>query len=492
VHGTAKRTPGWTLHEGKGPRSWNYSVVFPEAFEQPPKIFLAVRLLDLVNKKETDFRFAAEARFIADASFTVTVSTWSDSRVWSVQVTWIAIDTRFSNQHGSMIHTGTEKFHKNDHGYSLDDGVGEREISRRLAFETRFAGVPQVFTGFSMIDATNGPSYDLRLHSSSGGVDEHGFDVALKTCVNAKVWSAIVSWIAIDPRLLSGVPQEQNYICASSVKASVHQNGYSLHRGEGARFIDRHVRIEPPYERPPQVAIFLNSFDILLGGDPVQSDDEEGEDAENPGTNLSYDARVVVSDQHRTDHGFDIRFETWNDSRVWEASATWITIGEPAAERPFLRPPPYREPEEYFENEHEEDEEDDDDDEEEEEEEFEEMIPEGGGEEEEEDFLPPRAQPAPKRVLSIPLIQPDGPLEAAPPAKKKKTAEEEDDRPAEVEADDSRECKVCMDALINTVLIPCGHVAICFDCAQMLRSKGNKDCPICKQVVTSIVKTFKV
>ena len=53
-----------------------------------------------MNKKGADFRFAVEARYITDASFSVVASTWNDSQIWSLQITWIAIDSRFASQPG--------------------------------------------------------------------------------------------------------------------------------------------------------------------------------------------------------------------------------------------------------------------------------------------------------------------------------------------------------------------------------------------------------
>lgn len=400
---------------------------------------------------------------------------------------------------------GVEKFHKNDHGYTLDDGVGEREISRRLAFSSRFAGVPQVFTGFSMLDVTNGVGYDMRVHSKASETDEYGFEVGLKTCVSSKIWSAQISWIAFDPRLMQGIAKDEMYICASLTKMSIHQPNYHLNQGNNARHSDKSIVFEPPYQQPPQVAVFLNSFDLILSA-PPEEEDEEHEEAEVHGQPI--DARVAVSDEHRSNYGFDLRFATWSDSRVWSASATWIAIGN-------QRPPiaAYREEEEEeIEEEDEEyeefepyerhvvnfDEEDGEDEEfiADEDEEDEEIEEEEEYEDDDRFYLPPRAGPPPKRALSIPIIDPDGPTASsapngdgrAPPAKKPKLAETENNE----DEDSGRECKVCMDATINTVLIPCGHVAICFECAQMLRQKGNKDCPICKTPVTTIVKTFKV
>lgn len=398
---------------------------------------------------------------------------------------------------GSMIHVGVEKFHKNDHGYTLAEGKGQRQLSRRIAFPTRFAGAPQVLTGFSMLDVTNGKGYDFRVESRSSAIDEYGFDLCAKTCVEGKVWSTQLAWIAIDSRLLQGHAVNGLLLQSNSLKTSVHDHGYSLHRGEeGARHIDRQFGFVSHFSTPPTIATFLTAMDILLTSEAEAlpaDDSDNGEDGSLddeeiglPAAGLAVDARVVVSDENRTTFGFALRTATWGDARVWSATSSWIAIGKPALPR--------------VENDMRDDEHDEEEDEEEEYEEYDHEHPELiEQDEEEDDFLPPRAKQM-KRQLSIPVIAPTEPEEeedVAPEPKKAKLEEkeEEEEAPAPKKVSstlsEGSECKVCMDAAINTVLIPCGHMALCFDCVTLLRSKGNKNCPICKKNVESVVKTYK-
>ncbi|XP_006013512.1 baculoviral IAP repeat-containing protein 2 [Latimeria chalumnae] len=50
---------------------------------------------------------------------------------------------------------------------------------------------------------------------------------------------------------------------------------------------------------------------------------------------------------------------------------------------------------------------------------------------------------------------------------------------------EERTCKVCMDKDVSIVFIPCGHLAVCQDCAPSLRK-----CPICRGVIKGTVRTF--
>ncbi|XP_052122762.1 E3 ubiquitin-protein ligase RNF34 isoform X2 [Frankliniella occidentalis] len=47
-------------------------------------------------------------------------------------------------------------------------------------------------------------------------------------------------------------------------------------------------------------------------------------------------------------------------------------------------------------------------------------------------------------------------------------------------------CKICMDAPVECVMLECGHMATCTDCGRQL-----SECPICRQFVVRIVRTFK-
>jgi len=52
--------------------------------------------------------------------------------------------------------------------------------------------------------------------------------------------------------------------------------------------------------------------------------------------------------------------------------------------------------------------------------------------------------------------------------------------------DEDNKCKICFDKVIDTVILRCGHVAVCSQCG-----KGLKLCPMCRQPILELIKTFK-
>jgi hypothetical protein len=49
----------------------------------------------------------------------------------------------------------------------------------------------------------------------------------------------------------------------------------------------------------------------------------------------------------------------------------------------------------------------------------------------------------------------------------------------------NHDCVVCFDRMRNTVLIPCGHICVCFSCAKELHEHGDKQC---KSTIVSLIE----
>ena len=50
-------------------------------------------------------------------------------------------------------------------------------------------------------------------------------------------------------------------------------------------------------------------------------------------------------------------------------------------------------------------------------------------------------------------------------------------------------CSICVNKPINTVFLPCGHQAVCFECYEM-NAVNFKRCSICRRRVNETVQTF--
>ena len=72
--------------------------------------------------------------------------------------------------------------------------------------------------------------------------------------------------------------------------------------------------------------------------------------------------------------------------------------------------------------------------------------------------------------------------------------EEKKPEPAQELADsdpDSKMCKICYEKERNCVLVPCGHLGLCFECAKGEKDRGARFlCPFCRKPVLDVVKVF--
>lgn len=80
------------------------------------------------------------------------------------------------------------------------------------------------------------------------------------------------------------------------------------------------------------------------------------------------------------------------------------------------------------------------------------------------------------RAASAQTLPPSDPDNSSSPL----SLEEENRRLRE-----ARQCKICMDAEVGIVFLPCGHLATCVTCAPNL-----EDCPVCRSAIKATVRTF--
>jgi len=70
------------------------------------------------------------------------------------------------------------------------------------------------------------------------------------------------------------------------------------------RNVDVPIRFRIPFQHKPDVIVALHMLDA--------------------GIQI---VRVKVEARNITPEGFDLRFETWKDSRLWNATAAWVAVG---------------------------------------------------------------------------------------------------------------------------------------------------------------------
>jgi H-type lectin domain len=84
-------TRGWKLDVGEGFRSFTGEPVrFEQRFSAPPSIALALAGLNSANA--TNLRVGLIPLEVLPDEFKIEVKTWQDTRLYGVEVSWIAFD----------------------------------------------------------------------------------------------------------------------------------------------------------------------------------------------------------------------------------------------------------------------------------------------------------------------------------------------------------------------------------------------------------------
>lgn len=63
--------------------------------------------------------------------------------------------------------------------------------------------------------------------------------------------------------------------------------------------------------------------------------------------------------------------------------------------------------------------------------------------------------------------------------------------PEKALSNDADKCVICFVNDQNSVFVPCGHIATCFECGNE-HFKRTHECPICQKKMDMVIKTFKV
>lgn len=87
-------TEGWNLSEHPGeeldtPRTFVADVYFASPFTYPPAVHLSLTGFDIDQRHSA--RLSVRATDITESGFKAVVTTWHDSRVFSVEASWLAI-----------------------------------------------------------------------------------------------------------------------------------------------------------------------------------------------------------------------------------------------------------------------------------------------------------------------------------------------------------------------------------------------------------------
>lgn len=178
----------------------------------------------------------------------------------------------------------------------------------------------------------NGPQNEIRIESNFHNDENDGFDLSLKTQFKSKIWSASLSWIAIDAGLTQNVNPGDYLVKTGNLKATNHNPQFRLHTGQGNRVFIVPQNFNPSFNNYPTISIFISGFHVSFSESNQQGQEQNEEDIEEQENveeeQVFYDLRLSLEVGQKNPNGFNIRFNTWMDSKVWSLNASWFSFGQ--------------------------------------------------------------------------------------------------------------------------------------------------------------------
>ncbi len=263
-------------------------IAFPRNhYKTAPNVAAGFKLLELSH--EADIRANLVGDRITASSFKITLETWPDSILYRASAQWI------EHKAGAReCHFG--QFDTQDVAVQSADGVAataQQEYSRRIKFRLSFDEPPAVICWLNRIDMASGEGRNWRIDAHATDVTAASFVARLDAWGDTLLNGAAMCWIAF--------PRSKKRV-ASGRFSTMDVRPWNDPRPRNSK------RIEfPPgtFERPPTVLVALNMLDMAGNADLRIRADAEDVDAK----------------------GFTCRLDTWEDSTLYAASASWIALG---------------------------------------------------------------------------------------------------------------------------------------------------------------------
>ncbi|KAK5019790.1 hypothetical protein BJ546DRAFT_1000012 [Cryomyces antarcticus] len=268
-------------------------IAFPKNhYQKPPNLAAGFSGLDLSCEKPIRANLVADS--IKPSSFKITIETWADSVLHAASATWIEHKANARDCHFGQFDTrDVDAAPKGAAGTPASMTAPRKETSKEIAFHTPFREAPQVVCWLNRIDMGSGDDANYRINAYATNVTARSFVAHIDTWGDSVLNGAAMCWIAF-PR---------NKACVASGTFSTSDvRSWSNPRPKNTA---RATFPKRAFAKPPTVLVALNSLDMAGNSD----------------------LRIRASADEVTSEGFRWHLDTWDDSTLYAAEASWIALG---------------------------------------------------------------------------------------------------------------------------------------------------------------------
>ncbi|KAK5135479.1 hypothetical protein LTR08_005267 [Meristemomyces frigidus] len=246
------------------------------------------------------------ANLIADSittsAFRIAVETWGHSTLFEAGATWIEhkatakdcvfgqFDTQDLSEAPAASATAPRAKTTKRH-LVLTEPV-PRKYGKPFFFPKAFREPPEVVCWLNRLDLASGMEHNYKVRAFADGVDAEGFTAHLNTWDDGELNGAAMCWIAF--------PRGKRHVDSGRFSTNdVRKRTNPRPKTTGK------VKFKQRFDQVPTVLAALNTIDAAANAD----------------------LRVKVSVSEVDREGFRWNLETWDDSTLYSAGASWIALG---------------------------------------------------------------------------------------------------------------------------------------------------------------------
>lgn len=267
-------------------------------YKQPPNLAAGFSCLDISS--EAPIRANLLADQITKDDFRISIETWGDSVLYEGGATWIehkanakdAIFGQYDTDEGHHDSQSGQMRNRSPRKQARSAPEHRQKNSRPIFFPHAFQEPPEVICWLNRLDLASGADFDYRIRAFADEITAESFLAHLNTWDSGRMQGAAMAWVAF-PR------GKKNVDCGTFSTTSVRKKSDPRPRTTGT------VKFRQIFQKVPTVLSALSSIDAAGNAD----------------------LRVKVTIGDVTREGFRWTLETWDDSTLYAASASWIALG---------------------------------------------------------------------------------------------------------------------------------------------------------------------
>lgn len=276
-------------------------IAFPkDHYKAPPNLAAGFSSLDISCEGPVRANLVADS--ITPTSFRIAVETWGDSTLYEASATWIehkatAKDCcfdQFDTMSESSPYSATAPKAKVTKKHAVITDPVPRKYGKQFFFPRSFSEPPEVVCWLNRLDMASGPELNYKVRGFANNITSQGFTAHLNTWDDGELHGAAMCWIAFPRR-------KRNVASGSFSTNDVRKRTSPRLRTTGQ------VNFKVRFAQVPTVLAALNMIDAAGNAD----------------------LRVKLSITEVDHVGFRWTLETWNDSTLYSAGASWIALGFP-------------------------------------------------------------------------------------------------------------------------------------------------------------------